>query len=52
MKLDFSPAQNNSKWIKDRNMRPDTLNLTEEKAGNVLNRTSAAQTLRPTVIIE
>jgi hypothetical protein len=45
-----------SKWIKDINIKPDALNLTEEKVGksleligtgeNFLNRTPVAQTLR------
>ena len=48
-----------SKWIKDHNIKPDTLNLIEEKVGNslkcietgeiFLNRTSMAQTLRSTI---
>jgi hypothetical protein len=46
----------NSKWIKDCNIRPETLKLVQEKAGNTLeaigickdflNRTPAAQQLR------
>jgi hypothetical protein len=46
----------NSKWIKDFNIRPETLKLLQERAGNTLevigigkdflNRTSAAQQLR------
>jgi hypothetical protein len=46
----------NSKWIKDLNIRPETLKLLQEGAGNTLeqigtgkdflNRTSAAQQLR------
>ena len=46
------------KWIKDLNIKPDTLNLIEEKVGNslkhigigdnFLNRTPVAQTLRCT----
>jgi hypothetical protein len=46
----------NSKWIKDLNIRPETLKLVQEKAGNTLevigvgkdflNRTPAAQQLR------
>jgi hypothetical protein len=46
----------NSKWIKDLNIRPETLKLVQERAGNTLevigigkdflNRTSAAQQLR------
>jgi hypothetical protein len=46
----------NSKWIKDLNIRPETLQLVQERAGNTLeaigigkdflNRTSAAQQLR------
>jgi hypothetical protein len=45
-----------SKWIKDLNMKPDTLNLIEEKVvknleligmgGNFLNRTPMAHALR------
>jgi hypothetical protein len=45
-----------SKWIKDLNIKPDTLNLTEEKVGkslelsgtvgNFLNRTLVAHTLK------
>ena len=41
------------KWIKDLNIKPDTLNLLEEKVGNifenistVLNRTPTTQVLR------
>ena len=47
------------KWIKDLNIKPDTLNLREEKVGSTLecigtgdhflNRTPAAQTLRETI---
>ena len=47
-----------SKWIKDLYIKPDTLNLTEEKVGNsfeytntgdnFLNRTTMAQALRST----
>jgi hypothetical protein len=46
----------NSKWIKDLNIRPETLKLVQEKAGNTLeeidigkdflNRTPAAQKIR------
>jgi hypothetical protein len=46
----------NSKWIKDLNIRPKTLKLVQERAGNTLevigigkdflNRTPAAQQLR------
>jgi hypothetical protein len=59
MKLDpcLSPCTSiNSKWIKDLNIRPKTLNLVQEKAGNTLetigvgkdflNRTPEAQQLR------
>ena len=48
-----------SKWIKDLNIKPATLNLIEEKVGNTLecigtgnhflNRTPVAQTLRETI---
>ena len=48
-----------SKWIKDLNIKPATLNLTEEKVGSTLERigignhflniTPAAQTLRETI---
>jgi hypothetical protein len=48
-----------SKWIKDLLIKPDTLNLIEEKLGkslkhigtgeNFLNRTPMAQALRPTI---
>ena len=48
-----------SKWIKDLNIKPTTLNLTEEKVGVILehigtgdhflNRTPVAQTLRETI---
>ena len=56
IKLDpyFSPCTKlKSKWIKDLNTQPDTLNLIEEKVGkdieltgtggNILNRTPMAQ---------
>jgi hypothetical protein len=59
LKLDpcLSPCTSvNSKWIKDFNIRPETLKLVQEGAGNTLeligigkdflNRTSAAQQLR------
>jgi hypothetical protein len=59
LKLDrcLSPcASINSKWIKDLNIRPETLNLLQEKAGNTLEaisigkdflrRTQVAQQLR------
>ena len=46
----------NSKWIKDLNIKPDTLNLVEEEVGksleligitqNFLNRTQVVHTLR------
>ena len=62
MKIDpyLSPCTKlKSKWIKDLNIKPATLNLTEEKAGRTLehigtgnhflNRTPAAQTLRETI---
>jgi hypothetical protein len=60
-KLKLDPCQSfftsiNSKWIKDLNIRPETLQLVQEKAGNTLgaigiskdflNRTPAAQQLR------
>jgi hypothetical protein len=45
-----------SKWIKDLNIRPETMKLVQERAGNIveaigigkdfLNRTPAAQQLR------
>ena len=48
-----------SKWIKDFNIKPDTLNLIEEKVGksleligtggNFLNRTPMAHALRSTI---
>ena len=48
-----------SKWIKDLNIKPATLNLIEEKVGSTLecigtgdhflNRTPAGQTLRETI---
>jgi hypothetical protein len=59
LKLDSclkSSTSINSKWIKDLNIRPDTLKLVQERAGNTLeligigndflNRTPAAQQLR------
>ena len=59
MKIDpfLSPSTNlKSKWIKDFNIKPDTLNLKEEKAGksleligtggNFLNRIPMAHALR------
>jgi hypothetical protein len=59
MKIDpyLSPCTKfNCKWIKDLNIKPDTLNLIEEKVGksleligiegNFLNRTPVAQALR------
>jgi galactitol-specific phosphotransferase system IIB component len=49
-------ANSNSKWIKDLNIRPKTLKLVQERAGNTLkvigigkdflNRTPVAQQLR------
>jgi hypothetical protein len=52
-------TQLKSKWIKDLNIKPDTLNLIEEKVGNTLkyigtrdnflNRTPTVQTLRSTM---
>jgi hypothetical protein len=49
-------TSNNSKWIKDLNIRPKTLKLVQERAGNTLevigigkdflNRTPVAQQLR------
>jgi hypothetical protein len=48
-----------SKWIKDLNIKPDTLNLIEKKVrksieligtgGNFLNRTPMAHALRPRI---
>jgi hypothetical protein len=61
MKTDsyLSPYKNlNSKWIKDLNIRPDTLNLIEVKAGNRVELSDTgrlceqdiiAQALRPTI---
>ena len=62
MKIDpyLSPCTKlKTKWIKDLNIKPATLNLTEEKVGNTLERigtgdhflniTPAAQTLRETI---
>ena len=62
MKIDpcLSPCTKlKSKWIKDLNIKPATLNLIEEKVGSTLerigtgkhflNRTPAAQTLRDTI---
>jgi hypothetical protein len=57
LKLDpcLSPCTSiNSKWIKDLNVRPETLKLVQKRAGNTLeaiskdflNRTPAAQQLR------
>ena len=59
MKIDphLSPCTKlKSKWIKDLNIKPDALNLIEEKmgnsleligtGGNFLNRTPVAQALR------
>ena len=59
MKIDpyLSPCTKlKSKWIKDLNIKPDTLNLIEEKVGSILehistgnhflNRTPAADTER------
>jgi hypothetical protein len=59
LKLDpcLSPCTSiNSQWIKDRNIRPKTLKLVQERAGNTLeaigidkdflSRTPAAQQLR------
>jgi hypothetical protein len=49
----------NSKWIKDLNIRPETLKLVQERAGNTLeaigigndffNRTQVAQQLRDSI---
>jgi hypothetical protein len=63
LKLDpyLSPCTSiNSKWIKDLNIRPETLKLLQEEAGNTLeqigigkdflNRTPAAQQLRERMI--
>jgi hypothetical protein len=62
MKIDpyLSPCTKlKSKWIKDLNIKPDTLNLIEEKVGkslelictggNFLNRTPKAHSLRSTI---
>ena len=62
MKIDpyLSPCTKlKSKWIKDLNIKPDTLNLIEEKVeksleligtgGNFLNRTPMAHALRSTI---
>ena len=62
MKIDpyLSPRTKlKSKWIKDLNIKPATLNLIEDKLGitlehigtgkHFLNRTPAAQTLRETI---
>ena len=62
MKIDpyLSPCTKlKSKWMKDLNIKPATLNLIEEKVGSTLeridtgnyflNRTPAAQTLRETI---
>ena len=62
MKIDpylSSRTKLKSKWIKDFNIKPDTLNLLEEKVGNAfecigtgdnfLNRTPMAQALRSTI---
>ena len=62
MKIDqyLSPRTKlKSKWIKDLNIKPATLNLIEEKVGNIpecigtgnhfLNITPAAQTLKETI---
>ena len=62
MKIDpyLSPCTKlKSKWIKDLNMKPATLNLIEKKVGSTLerigtgnhflNRSPAAQTLRETI---
>jgi hypothetical protein len=56
----LSPCSSiNSKWIKDLNIRPETLKLVQERAGNtlkvtgigkdILNRTPAAQQLRESI---
>jgi hypothetical protein len=61
MKIDpyLSPCTKlKSKWIKELNIKPDTLNLIEEKVGksqligtggNFLNRTPVAHSLRSTI---
>jgi hypothetical protein len=62
MKIDpyLSPyAKLKSNWIKDLNIKPDTLNLIQEKVGktlelmgtggNCLNRTPVAHALRSTI---
>ena len=63
MKIDpyLSPCTKlKSKWIKDLNIKPDTLNLIEEKVGkrreligtegNFLNRTPVAHALKSTIV--
>jgi hypothetical protein len=55
----YHPAQLNSKWIKDSNIKPDSLNLIEEKMennleltgteDNFLNRTLIVQAPRSTI---
>jgi hypothetical protein len=54
--LSFTIKRINSKWIKDLNIRPETLKLVQERTGNTLeligicndflNRTQMAQQLR------
>jgi hypothetical protein len=62
MQSDLSPCTKvKSKWIKDLNIKPDTLNLIEQKVGNslqhigtgdnFLNITRMAQALRSTIDI-
>jgi hypothetical protein len=59
MKIDPKFSKLKSKWIKDLHIKPDTLNLIEEKVGksleligagqNFLNRAPMAHTLKMTM---
>ena len=60
MKIDLLPCTKlKSKWIKELNIKPTTLNLIEERVttiiecigtgDHILNRTPVAQTLRETI---